>query len=409
MHKLFNKSKRNTFSPRQKTNQFDGGSRASSTSSNTKKWKPVQIDKKLAIITFIFLCFGLVFTYSSSAFDSSGYFVRQLIFDVVGITAALFLSQTYGQLQKIIPPIFLMYVAWLLLIIVLFTEPIANVHRWIDVGPFNIQPSEVAKVCLVLYIAHYLSTVQGKLSKSWTMLIKPLVITGITFLLIGLAPDLGTLMLLAAVIGAMFFVAGARIKHLFILSMCCIPLLLHQLIFYRYRFERVMSFLQPEKTASTSGYQLLQSLTAVGSGGWFGKGLGNSELKLAYLPEAHTDFIFSIMCEELGLIRILIILVLFCWLLVRGIALARAAKNSFNSLVIFGITLTICLQTFINMGMAIGLLPTKGIPLPFFSYGGSSVIMTLIMMGIMANMASDALQPRSYGQEEFSNYRNRNR
>ncbi|MBQ7908099.1 MAG: FtsW/RodA/SpoVE family cell cycle protein, partial [Elusimicrobiaceae bacterium] len=165
----------------------------------------------------------------------------------------------------------------------------------------------------------------------------------------------------------------------------------------------------PEATASTTGYQLMQYFLAVGSGGWFGKGLGNSELKLEYLPEAHTDFIFSIMCEELGLFRVLIILALFCWLLVRGVSLARIAKNSFHSLVIFGMTLTICLQAFFNMGMAIGLLPTKGIALPFFSYGGSSVIMTLVMMGIIVNMAASETQTKRPYQDDFTNYRNRNK
>ncbi len=149
----------------------------------------------------------------------------------------------------------------------------------------------------------------------------------------------------------------------------------------------------------------MQSFLAVGSGGWFGKGLGNSELKLEYLPAAHTDFIFSIMCEEIGLVGVLVILALFCWLLVRGVSLARVAKSSFNSLLLFGLTLTICLQAFFNMAMAIGLLPTKGIPLPFFSYGGSSVIMTLVMMGIIVNMAA----LRAPRQEDYTQYRNRKR
>ncbi len=375
----------------------------------SKGWHFMQIDKTLAFITFAFVCGGLIFTYSSSAFDSAGFFTRQVIFDTIGILAALFLSQMYGKLQQIIKPIWLMYGTWAMLIAVLFTEPIANVHRWIDVGPFNIQPSEIAKVTLVIYIANYLSTVQGRLGKNWKMLIKPLLITAITFFLMGLAPDLGTPMLMAAVVVALLFVAGANIKHLVFLGLCSVPLILHQLIFYRYRLERVLSFLNPEATASTSGYQLVQSFMAVGSGGWFGKGLGNSELKLEYLPEAHTDFIFSIMCEELGLFRVLIVLALFCWLLTRGISLARIAKNSFHSLLIFGLTLTICLQAFFNMGMAIGLLPTKGIALPFFSYGGSSVIMTLVMMGIIVNMAASESQPKQSYQDDFTSYKNRNR
>jgi len=409
MPKLFTKSKaQKPFGRRQKT-LFHKPASDRAYSSLSKGWQFMQIDKKLAFIAFAFICCGLVFTYSSSAFGSTGFFTRQIVFDSIGIIAALFLSQTYGRLQQIIKPIWLMYGAWGLLIAVLFTEPIANVHRWIDLGPFNVQPSEIAKVTLVIYVADYLSGVQGKLGKNWKMLIKPLLVTGITFFLMGLAPDLGTPMLMAAVVVALLFVAGANIKHLLILALCSVPLILHQLIFYRYRLERVLSFLNPEATASTTGYQLMQSFLAVGSGGWFGKGLGNSELKLEYLPEAHTDFIFSIMCEELGLFRVLIILALFCWLLVRGVSLARIAKNSFHSLVIFGMTLTICLQAFFNMGMAIGLLPTKGIALPFFSYGGSSVIMTLVMMGIIVNMAASETQTKRPYQDDFTNYRNRNK
>ena len=170
----------------------------------------------------------------------------------------------------------------------------------------------------------------------------------------------------------------------------------------------MFSFLNPFEKAGTSGYQLVQSFLAIGSGGWFGKGLGNSELKLEYLPAAHTDFIFSIMCEELGLVRVVIILAFFCWLLIRGISLARVAKTTFHSMVIFGLTITICMQAFFNMAMAVGLLPTKGIALPFFSYGGSFVIMTLVMMGIILNMAAvDNTQNNL--RDDITNYKNRNK
>lgn len=371
------------------------------------KW--LKIDKKLAFITFIFICFGLIFTYSSSAFDSTAYFKRQLIFDGIGIAAALFLSQTYSRLQEWIKPIWLMYGTWILLVIVLFTQPIANVHRWINIGPFNLQPSEVAKVTFVIYIADYLSRHQGKLNKNWKLLVKPLMVTGITFALIMKAPDLGTPLLMGAVLMLLLFVAGTNIKYLACMILAAIPIVAYQLIFYTYRLKRLLSFLNPEAQAAGDGYQLFQSFMAVGSGGWFGKGLGNSELKLEYLPAAHTDFIFSIMCEEIGLIGVLVIIVFFCWLLVRGVSLARVAKNSFHSFLIFGLTMTICLQAFFNMSMAIGIIPPKGIPLPFFSYGGSSVIMTLVMIGIIANLAAGGHSARRQPEEEFADYRNRNR
>ncbi len=407
MVKLFSKTKkRNTFS-RRPTTLFR--ETAHGEKPMLESWQPLKIDKRLAFIVFAFVCFGLIFTYSSSAFDSTSYFKRQLIFDGLGIAVALFLSQTYLPLQRIFKPIWLMYGAWALLLIVLFTEPIANVHRWINLGFFNLQPSEVAKVALVIYVADYLSNVQGRLSKNWKLLLKPLVVSGITFALMMKAPDLGTPMLMGAVVVLMLFVAGASLKQLGILFACSLPIIAYQLIFYAYRLERLLSFLNPEAQAGGAGYQLNLSRLAVGSGGWFGKGLGNSDLKLEYLPAAHTDFIFSIMCEEIGLIGVLIVIFFFCWLLVRGISLARVSKNGFNSLLIFGLTMTVCMQAFFNMAMAIGLMPTKGIPLPFFSYGGSSVIMTLVMIGIILNVAASEAAPKARRLDDFSDYKNRNR
>ena len=375
-----------------------------------QEWQPLQLDKRLAFISFAFVLVGLIFTYSSSAFDSASFFKRQLIFDGAGVIFALFLSQTYDRLQrlKIFRPINLMYVTWVLLIIVLFTRTQANVHRWIDFGIFKLQPSEIAKVTLVIYVADYLESVAGRLSKNWKLLLKPMAVAGITLGLILAEKDLGTPTLMGAVFVLMLIVAGARLLHLVLPFIVISPLIVHQLLFVAYRRERIFSFLNPFAKEGGTGYQLVQSFLAVGSGGWFGKGLGNSELKLEYLPAAHTDFIFSIMCEEFGLFRIALILGGFCWFLVRGISLARIAKTHFRALVIFGLTITICMQAFFNMAMAIGLLPTKGIALPFFSYGGSSVIMTLVMVGIILNLAA---VDRTAGptREDITNYKNRNR
>ncbi len=416
MGRLFNKApkRRNNFI-RKAPAEYNGRG-ASFRPSGTKPaparggWKPLQLDKRIAFITFAFVLFGLIFTYSSSAFDSTSYFKRQLLFDALGIAAALFLSQTYDKLQKlkIFSPMNLMYATWVLLIVVLFTRAQANVHRWIDFGFFKLQPSEIAKVTLVIYTADYLNNVSGKLTKNWKLLIKPMAVAGITLGLILAEKDIGTPTLMGAVFVFMLLVAGARLKHLAVPALVISPLVIQQLFFVSYRRERIFSFLDPFATAGTSGYQLVQSFLAVGSGGWFGKGLGNSELKLEYLPAAHTDFIFSIMCEELGLVRVVVILVFFCWLLIRGISLARIAKTQFHGLVIFGLTITICMQAFFNMAMAIGLLPTKGIALPFFSYGGSSVIMTLVMMGIILNLAA-VNNTQNNLREDITNYKNRNK
>ena len=411
MVQLFNKAskRRNNFIKKTPALYKDRGA-AFLPGRKNEGWQPLRLDRRLAFITCAFVLFGLIFTYSSSAFDSTSFFTRQLVFDTLGIAAALFLSQTYDRLQrlKIFSPMNLMYATWVLLVIVLFTRTQANVHRWIDFGFFKLQPSEIAKVTLVIYVADYLNNVSGKLAKNWKLLIKPMVVAGITLGLILAEKDIGTPTLMGAVFVFMLLVAGAKIKHLAIPAIAISPLAIHQLLFVGYRRERIFSFLDPFATAGSTGYQLVQSFLAVGSGGWFGKGLGNSELKLEYLPAAHTDFIFSIMCEELGLLRVVVILGFFCWLLIRGISLARVAKTHFHSLVIFGLTITICMQAFFNMAMAIGLLPTKGIALPFFSYGGSSVIMTLVMMGIILNMAAvDHTQNNL--REDITNYKNRNK
>ena len=372
-------------------------------------WKPLQLDKRVTFIAVAFMLTGLLFTYSSSAFDSASFFKRQLIFDIIGVGFALFLSQTYDRLQrwKIFRPMNLIYATWVLLIVVLFTRTQAHVHRWIDFGFFKLQPSEIAKVTLVIYVADYLDSVAGKL-KNWRLLLKPLGVAGVTLGLILAEKDLGTPSLMGAVFVMMLFVAGARWWHLALPGFIIAPLFVHQVLFVAYRRARLFSFLNPFAQEGGTGYQLVQSLLAVGSGGWFGKGLGNSELKLEYLPAAHTDFIFSILCEEFGLFLIALILGGFCWLLVRGISLACIAKTHFRSLVIFGLTTTICLQAFFNMSMAIGLVPTKGIALPFFSYGGSSVIMTLVMIGIILNLAA-VDRPEKTGRNDLKNFRNRNR
>ena len=266
----------------------------------------------------------------------------------------------------------------------------------------------ISEVTLVIYVADYLESAAGRLAKNWRLLLKPMAVAGITLGLILAERDFGTPFLMGIVFVCMMLAAGMRIWHILVPGILISPLVVHQLFFVGYRRERIFSFLNPFASEGGTGYQLVQSFLAVGSGGWFGKGLGNSELKLEYLPAAHTDFIFSVMCEEFGLFRIVLILLGFCWILVRGISLACVAKSHFRSLVIFGLSITICLQAFFNMAMAIGLMPTKGIALPFFSYGGSSVVMTLVMMGIILNLAA-VDNAKNNTREDITTYRNRNK
>ena len=378
-------------------------------SSKKDGWKPLRLDGQIAFVALAFVLLGLIFTYSSSAFESMSYFYRQLVFDIIGLAVALVLSQTFDRLLKfkLFKPIHLIYITWVMLIIVLFSREQANVHRWIDLGIFKLQPSEIAKLTLVLYTADYLERTSGRLARNWKLLIPPGIVAGITLALILAEKDIGTPFLMGVVWFSMVMAAGARFWHFLLPGLVLSPLIIQQLFFVGYRRQRIFSFLNPFATEGSTGYQLVQSFLAVGSGGWFGKGFGNSELKMQYLPAAHTDFIFSIMCEEVGMFVILVIGG-FCWLLIRGISLAGIAKTYFRGLVIFGLTLTICGQAFFNMAMAIGLTPTKGIALPFFSYGGSSVIMTLAMIGVILNMtALDNTQNNL--REDITHYKNRNK
>lgn len=352
-----------------------------------KHTESFSLDRTLFIITAILIVFGLVFTYSSSAFDTMGFFKKQLLFDVFGIIVMLILARYYTRLQEIIKPNIVLFITWGLLIWALFSAEVAHVHRWIHLGPINIQPSEFAKLALIIFLAYFLSK-KKDISVDPKVLIVPFVYTLITIGLIVKGKDLGIPALIFVVAMALFYIAGTKVKYLAMVLLSAVPFVIIECFRHPYRIKRIVTFLRPEETIGDAGYQLSHSLYAIGSGGWFGKGLGASELKLEFLPAAHTDFIFAIFCEEVGMIGAFALIILFVFLLARGLTIARTTKNKFHSYLAAGITLCLCLQAFVNMLVAGGFLPTKGLPLPFFSYGGSSVLITLAMMGVLMNIAA---------------------
>ena len=258
------------------------------------EWKPLKLNKVIAFIALGFVLLGLIFTYSSSTFESTAYFKRQLIFDIVGIGVALFLSQTFDRLikMKFLQPHYLLVYTWILLIIVLvFSREQANVHRWIDLKIFKLQPSEIAKMTLVIYIADYLEKYAGRLAANWRLLVKPILIAGFTMGLILAEKDFGTPTLMGGVFGIMLIVAGARIKHLCVPVLALLPLAVHQLLFVGYRRDRIFSFLNPFASEGSTGYQLVQSFLAVGSGGWFGKDSETVNSNCSICPP-HTRILF---------------------------------------------------------------------------------------------------------------------
>ncbi len=347
-----------------------------------KRHENLPLNKPLFAFAVIMVVFGLVFTYSSSAFDSMHYFKRQLMFDIIGFSFMLFLAKFFTKLHtlKVFNPLYILWFCWLLLIWALFSPEAAHTHRWINLGFFNLQPSEFAKVALIIYLASFFSK-RPLRTRTFSTYAIPIFYSMVTIALIYAGRDLGIPILLGAVLLAMLVVVETPFKWIGIIMSASVPLIAIAIFHKAYRLKRLFGFLSGEES-----YQLQHSFYAIGSGGWFGKGFGASDMKLEYLPAAHTDFIFAIICEEGGLFFALCIIFAFTWLLVVGITRARCAKNIYHTYLISGLTLCMFFQAMINMFVATGMAPTKGLPLPFFSYGGSSVIVTLAMIGILMNL-----------------------
>ncbi|MDE2143045.1 MAG: putative lipid II flippase FtsW [Elusimicrobia bacterium] len=336
---------------------------------------------------------GVVMVYSASTIwaeqnlNRPYYFLeRQFAWAVVSLIVMGWLSRLdYNRLREWLAPIY--GVTAVLLFAALLFRPIAGARRWIHLGPIGLQPAEFAKLTSVLFLATYLDRKHSKLASPVHGLALPLGVVGFLLLLIGKEPDLGTPALMFAVAILVLFVAGARVRWIGAAILAAVPVVIEELWRKPYRRARLMTFLKPFENIKGTGYQLAQAILAVGSGGWFGKGFGASQLKLMYLPKPHTDFIFPVICEELGLLGALLILSLYATILARGIRVARLAPNLFGTLLASGITFTIVLQAFFNIAMAIGLLPTKGIPLPFLSFGGSSLLSTLMGVGVLLSIS----------------------
>lgn len=281
------------------------------------------------------------------------------------------------------------------LVVVLLSPPIKDVHRWLKVGPFLVQVAEIAKLGLVIFFAAFLSRHAELLQRGWTQVLIALIPLFVIGGLIVKEPDLGTVVILTATVFGMFFMAGLRWRYLVgLLGAACVCFGV-LIITKSYRLARVESFLDPcqSEYLKNSGYQLCYSLVAFGSGEWFGVGLGGGVQKLSHLPEAHNDFVFAILAEELGAVGSLTVIVLFCLLICRGLEIAfraQLAGQSFNSLLAYGITFWLGGQAFINMAVNMALLPTKGLTLPLISYGGSSLVVTVLAMALLLRVAYEA-------------------
>ncbi|HKK91161.1 MAG TPA: putative lipid II flippase FtsW [Desulfobacteraceae bacterium] len=260
--------------------------------------------------------------------------------------------------------------------------------RWLAIGSFSFQPSEFVKFALIIYFAYSMAKKQEMITDFSVGFMPHVVVLAVFALLIMLQPDFGTVLILGLITWGMMFIAGVPIVHLMLPLPCLAPIAYFFVYKVNYRMERIFAFLDPWADPMDTGYQITHSLKAFGSGGLFGKGIGLGMQKLHYLPESHTDFIFSIIGEELGLAGVVLTLGLFSAVIVRGARIARETENIFGCLVAAGLTMSLGLQVLINIGVTLGALPTKGLTLPFLSYGGTSLLVNMACMGILMNIGA---------------------
>ncbi|MBD0315959.1 MAG: putative lipid II flippase FtsW [Nitrospiraceae bacterium] len=355
-----------------------------------------------ALLTLI----GLVMVYSASAvvaqnrFHDSLYFLkRQAAWLGFGFLLLHIASRLdYLVWRKLTLPI-LGVTAILLLVVLLPSLGVAakGARRWFHIGAVSVQPAEMAKLATVLYLAMYVTRKEGRMAELVSGFLPPLVVVGLFGGLILMQPDLGTVLVLGTVTLGVLFLGGARLKHLCGLIPIALILLIVAIWKSPYRLQRLMSFLDPGKDPTGAAFQVNQSFLAFGSGKVFGVGLGEGKQKLFFLPEAHTDFVLALVGEELGLIGTALIIILFSVLVFKGFQIAGRAREPFGRYLALGITLLIGVQVLVNAGVATGLLPTKGLTLPLVSYGGSSLLMTLLSIGILLSISRDRQGGRKIG------------
>lgn len=353
---------------------------------------------KWTVTTLVFcvgllLALGMVMLYSASMVDKgSRLLVMQLLWAAVGLLACVIATaMDYRDLKKFSWVLLVLAVVMLALVLVPgIGRKIGGARRWFGFGPVNFQPSELAKLALIIALAHYAELRRKKMETFFGGLVIPGAFIGLVLVLIFVEPDRGTTILMAAVSGVMLLVAGVRWRFLIPPAIAVVAAFVYSIIHDPMRMRRIMSWTDLEATKEGVGYQVYQAIIALGAGGWTGLGLGNGRQKLGFVPEHHTDFIFSIIGEELGLIFTFGVVVLFLVIVLCGIRITRNARDHFGQLLAAGITFLIGFQACINIGVVTGALPNKGLPLPFISYGGSSLLMMLACVGLLLSVARQA-------------------
>jgi cell division protein FtsW len=360
--------------------------------------KRVSVDRWLFTVTMLLVFVGLVMVFSASAvmarerFGSPyAFLLKQLIWAAAGLAAMVVAMRVDYRRYKHPALVFsFLGITTLLLISVFFLDRSHNTHRWFRVGALSFQPSELAKPVLILFLAYFLEA-RTKAMDDWRNTLAPAAAPVLVLLgLIVLQPDLGTAIACAGIAAFILYVAGMRLRYFaYAFGASLVPL--YFLIFHvSWRRDRILAFLNPYADRQKTGFHIIQSLIAVGTGGITGTGLMEGKQKLFYLPEPHTDFIFAVTAEELGLLGALFVVTLFAIFLWRGMRVSWRTEDIFGRYLAVGITSMVVLQAFINISVVLGMMPTKGIPLPLVSYGGSSIFVTLACVGMLLNITKQA-------------------
>ncbi len=356
--------------------------------------KKGQIDFQFFIIVMALLAIGLIMVFSSSSeaarhdFGDAFHFIKkQLLWAVISFIAMMTLSKIdYHKFSKFAFPI-LVFAGFLLVLVLIIGQELNGGKRWINLGFSTFQPSEVAKIAIIIFFSNSLAKNPKILDKFLTGLMPYLAILGAFAALLMKEPHLSGTVVIVAIGGVILFAAGAKIPHLALLGVPTAAAGALLVMTSEYRMKRVTAFLDPFADKMDGGWQIIQSLYAIGSGSVFGVGLGRSRQKFLYIPEPHNDFIFSILCEELGFVGALIVILLFAALIWRGIRIAMKAPDRFGSLMAVGITTLVAVQVIINIAVVTSSMPVTGMPLPFFSYGGTALFAVMCCMGIMLNIS----------------------
>lgn len=355
------------------------------------------IDYPLFITVILLAALGLIMVFSATAvlaqekFGSSLYFFKKMVLHTsIGFLLLFFLSKVpYFRWRLLVYPI--LGISLLLMLVTLFSNwgtSVGGARRWLEIAGFRFQPSEFVKIAIILFMAYSLEKKQDKMTLFSVGVLPHLMIGGLLIGFVLLGRDLGTAFVMGVSVVLMLYLGGARVGHLLLLTLATLPFIYHLVSEEGYRWKRILTFLNPWEDRFGAGFQIIQSFLAFNEGGLVGKGLGAGQQKLFYLPEAHTDFIFSVLGEELGVMGVLVTIGLFLFFIFRGTRIAVKAPDLFGRYLALGVVVLIGLQSLFNMGVVLGLLPTKGLVLPFVGYGGSALISTLMGVGILLNIST---------------------